>query len=985
VLATVKATGGNPEALATSLLQTANADVLDADPDCATKTGYEHCQHCAMPAIGRLVGHLVKVTDTIWKAQQALAANANTACDKGYPTDRAGGAAKCCSAATTTSAGSYQPAGFNECTAGSTFSPNDAVAATAANIRYSNLKGVYYDVGTPSSMVTDCCRTSSACVTNDAKIKESIDTTQHLLNTLHADRAAKTQKIDSVTIELSLETRKIAQFRSEITKICELAADTDTDTHGTTTIAWPTDSAEAITQCTVAGSQVNSIVVEESVRQTKLQGDANSFGQTIAVIERVIEWLNTENTGIFKDNLHAVAPNVVTATTHAPGTTVAPSHTHGSADDSGLPDHYTVMVNLLEGAAKSTANSQASQALTKAAQLLESSASAVRGAAEVIRLLKQILGDMQSSKAKIETYKITSKTEAHSQITNLVAQIASLKDERAVAMLHEARLLDSKAGYSTDVSSKTSEIAEAKAAWALKYNQRALNSKKCIAYMSFYDAETQTNTEELLILKKTIEIIKHITCTATVAPTAFPTSFPTISPTELTNSPTAYPTRAPTEIPTATPTATPTAQPTTARACVAGDYYFMSKVFANPERFAVPAYTNGVKYTLAAMTGGDCKTAETSHTNVDGAVQTISHQYQCCGQSGTIYGAIAQSDDPTAADLCADSGNADHCGLFGANMYTGATDPSGTVTSGETTAPTAAPTSYPTRAPSNAPTAYPTRAPTVIPTAYPTETPTGYPTALAHADDSLQISTNNTGFDFSVYNITVASFTGAPTPEPGACKRGEFRNTTVQSGEQCQLCTTCDQTTSYYAKECQAGVETADVTICVPLKVCTANKYQSVPKTKTTDRICTALKMCSDSEFESTTATATADRVCTQTTACTTTQFVSAVPTSSSDRVCTSITACAADQFESALPTSTADRQCTALMVCSAQQYETQGPSLVTDRTCTALTVCGQGQCETAAATSTSDRMCQTVVTSATCVAVPGSCHCRPTMMMDIG
>jgi hypothetical protein len=33
-------------------------------------------------------------------------------------------------------------------------------------------------------------------------------------------------------------------------------------------------------------------------------------------------------------------------------------------------------------------------------------------------------------------------------------------------------------------------------------------------------------------------------------------------------------------------------------------------------------------------------------------------------------------------------------------MYTGTTDPSGTVTTGQTTAPTAAPTSFPTRAPS---------------------------------------------------------------------------------------------------------------------------------------------------------------------------------------------------------------------------------------------------------------------------------------------
>ena len=212
--------------------------------------------------------------------------------------------------------------------------------------------------------------------------------------------------------------------------------------------------------------------------------------------------------------------------------------------------------------------------------------------------------------------------------------------------------------------------------------------------MTYFDDETQTNTEELLILKKTIDIIKHITCEATSQPTAFPTAFPTTSPTVLTNSPAAYPTRAP----TAAPTGAPTKQPTSGNTCVAGNCMFMSKVFKNPERFAVPAYMDGVGYTLAESSAGECQTLETSHTNVEGAVQTIKHQYKCCGDTGSLYGAISQSDDSTAKDLCADSENGDHCGLFGANMFReGETDLSGAVVTGQTTAPTAAPTAFPTR------------------------------------------------------------------------------------------------------------------------------------------------------------------------------------------------------------------------------------------------------------------------------------------------
>jgi hypothetical protein len=303
------------------------------------------------------------------------------------------------------------------------------------------------------------------------------------------------------------------------------------------------------------------------------------------------------------------------------------------------------MVSLLESAAKSSTNTQAKQALSKAAQLLEGGTSAVRGAEKVIQLLEQILGDMESSKAKIETYKTTSQNEADAQITNLVAQIENHKRERSTGLLHKARLTDSQAGFSTDVSTKQSEIDAEKTQWALKYDQHELNSDKCIKFMSFFDDETQTNTAELLILKKTIGIIKHITCEATSQPTAFPTAFPTTSPTVLTDLPTAYPTRAPTSV----PTGAPTAQPTAGNDCISGDYKFMSKVFANPERFAVPAYADGVLYVIdSTMTAGECKTIEPSHTNVEGTVQTIKHQYKCCGDTGNLYGAISQSDNSDA-------------------------------------------------------------------------------------------------------------------------------------------------------------------------------------------------------------------------------------------------------------------------------------------------------------------------------------------------
>ena len=89
---------------------------------------------------------------------------------------------------------------------------------------------------------------------------------------------------------------------------------------------------------------------------------------------------------------------------------------------------------------------------------------------------------MQSSQAKINTYMTTSQAEADQQITNLVAQITNKKSERAEAMLHKARLVDSMSGCTVDIGTKEGEIANEKTSWALKYTERELNSQKCIDF-----------------------------------------------------------------------------------------------------------------------------------------------------------------------------------------------------------------------------------------------------------------------------------------------------------------------------------------------------------------------------------------------------------------------------------------------------------------------------------------------------------------------
>jgi hypothetical protein len=100
---------------------------------------------------------------------------------------------------------------------------------------------------------------------------------------------------------------------------------------------------------------------------------------------------------------------------------------------------------------------------------------------------------------------------------------------------------------------------------------------------------------------------------------------------------------------------------------------------------------------LAEGAAGTCQTSTTTHTTDEGIVQTVEHEYKCCGGNGDVagsyYGAI--SYDKTANSLC-EADVTDHCSLFGANMYTGNEEPAAAPAQG-TFAPTAEPTGYPTR------------------------------------------------------------------------------------------------------------------------------------------------------------------------------------------------------------------------------------------------------------------------------------------------
>jgi hypothetical protein len=187
VLSAVKASNNNPEALATHLLSYGEASDTRGDSDCTGMTGYEHCTKCAMPSIQNLVTSLVAVKNEVWTDQKAITDQAANVCNGANPADRFGGNAKCCAKATANS--QYAPSGFAGCT-DATFSPasNDPVAQTtgqsgaaaaASNVKYNRDHGYYFkasDGVAPSSMVQDCCLSTSTCRTNEVSLSTDVQT-----------------------------------------------------------------------------------------------------------------------------------------------------------------------------------------------------------------------------------------------------------------------------------------------------------------------------------------------------------------------------------------------------------------------------------------------------------------------------------------------------------------------------------------------------------------------------------------------------------------------------------------------------------------------------------------------------------------------------------------------------------------------------------------------------------------------------------------
>lgn len=142
---------------------------------------------------------------------------------------------------------------------------------------------------------------------------------------------------------------------------------------------------------------------------------------------------------------------------------------------------------------------------------------------------------------------------------------------------------------------------------------------------------------------------------------------------------------------------------------------------------------------------------------------------------------------------------------------------------------------------------------------------------------------------------------------------------------------------------------TLDDESCV---ICTPGSYGE-------DGVCIA---CPEGTFSSSSAAL----VCTNTSICSADEFESVAPTATSDRVCSALSSCTAEEYESVAATSTSDRVCSTLSVCSSDEYESVAATVSSNRLCSALSVCSSDEYISVAATTTSDRICETIIEGCT-------------------
>ncbi|MEC7985458.1 MAG: hypothetical protein VX278_09855, partial [Myxococcota bacterium] len=155
--------------------------------------------------------------------------------------------------------------------------------------------------------------------------------------------------------------------------------------------------------------------------------------------------------------------------------------------------------------------------------------------------------------------------------------------------------------------------------------------------------------------------------------------------------------------------------------------------------------------------------------------------------------------------------------------------------------------------------------------------------------------------------------------------------------------------------------------MCIPLRVCTATQYESVPPTANSDRECLDQTDCVPGEAVSQEATPTSDRICEP---CSLGETYTATI---NEPICTPVTICMDDQYISTAATLTSDQQCGD---CQSDVHIEYGSCLA----CNDENTCTQSECIQGYASIDGRCTAAPIPENATCIteedAVVASCSC---------
>jgi hypothetical protein len=517
-----------PEALAVQLVEAASSTASEYNPVCNNSaSGYDHCMNCALPTISELADQLVIIKSEIWTAQKARAASATTTCTAAYPADRIGGDSKCCSGSGTIS---YAPFAYTRCQA-STFGVAHTGALTESALLRTDDKGFYIEPATVTSKITiECCSADSTCRTNTNKYNAALKAKMNSMNAHWALKVKDRDEKNAATAKFQAVTVAHASRKVTLLNLCR---DPDSSASGglgdpavadpisaTLLAARPASVALARSTCKEP-SHIAEVSVREANRANDLHDNLQSVQRAIDVIKQVKSWLDINAGEIFANNHQAE---------------------DGSTIVEPVVDTYTpaTMVALLESAQSQKSHSPvATEALKKTMQLVEAHKADTHDSAAVtavINLLDEVIAKLEASKAQTTTYEAQMVQDEATEIASLYANMHAVWGEYITDVTTLSGLQEQATNYE-DPETDTM-LDNYKTEWVADWNLREQNARQCMEFMTYYDSETLTNTGELLILKKAIDIIKNIGCG--------PNNLATISPTEAVVVPTLAPTPAPT-------------------------------------------------------------------------------------------------------------------------------------------------------------------------------------------------------------------------------------------------------------------------------------------------------------------------------------------------------------------------------------------------------------------------------------------------------